>query len=273
MKIKLFMPFLILANIICSPCFGQKQIDVTYIANEGFLIESSDKQIVIDGLFSEGWGNYLVPSRSIVSDIVNLQGSFGNSHLMLITHDHGDHFNPLMVVPYLIKNSDNILIAPPKVTNAISKHTDYEKYKNQIVQLDKSNQKQNDTTIAGVRVRSFFIQHDSRPQIENVGYLIYFDGLKIFHCGDSNGSDSVEYEKLQLQDEDIDLAFLNIYGFWNTKEGRDFTETYIKPKEIALMHIPPAEIENVKDSVSVIDDFINITVFESSMNRKTYNFE
>jgi L-ascorbate metabolism protein UlaG (beta-lactamase superfamily) len=267
------MPLLVLASVICSPCFGQKQIDVTYIANEGFLIESSGKQIVIDALFSEGWGNYLVPSRSVVSDIVNLQGSFSNSHLMLITHDHGDHFNALMVVPYLIKGSDNILIAPPKVTNAISKHPDYDTFENQIVQLDKINQEQNDTTIQGIRVRSFFIQHDSRPQIENVGYLIDIDGLTIFHCGDSNGSDSVEFEKLQLQDEDIDLAFLNVYGFWNTKEEREFTEKYINPKKIALMHIPPAEIETVKDSVNLIDDFVDITVFESSMSRTSYIYE
>jgi hypothetical protein len=38
------------------------------------------------------------------------------------------------------------------------------------------------------------------------------------------------------------------------------------------MHIPPAEIENVIDSVNLIDDFIDITVFESSMERKSYVF-
>ncbi len=273
MKRKVFITLLILANIMFSSCSGQKEIDVTYIANEGFLIESSGKKIIIDALFSEGWGNYLVPSRSIVSDIVNQQEPFNNANLMLITHDHGDHFNALMVVPYLIKGSDNILIAPPKVTNAISKHPDYKKFENQIVTLDKINPENNDTTIQGIRVRSFFIQHDSRPQIENVGYLIDIDKLTVFHSGDSNGSALVEFEKLQLQNESIDLAFLNVYGFWSTKEEREFTETFIKPKEIALMHIPPAEIENVKDSVTVINDFINITVFESSMNKKAFIYE
>ncbi len=33
--------------------------------------------------------------------------------------------------------------------------------------------------------------------------------LKIFHSGDYNGSEIVEFEKLQLQNENIDLAFLN----------------------------------------------------------------
>jgi L-ascorbate metabolism protein UlaG (beta-lactamase superfamily) len=273
MERKIFILFLIFTNIIFSTCFGQKKIDVTYIANEGFLIESNGKKIIIDALFNKGWDNYLTPSDSIVSDIINQQGVFNNSNLMLITHNHGDHFNASMVVRYLLNSSKNILIAPPKVTNVISQHPDYKKFENQIVQLDKINQEKNDTTILGIRVRSFFIQHDSRPKIENIGYLIDIDNLKVFHSGDYNGSEVIEFDKLQLQNEYIDLAFLNFYGFWNTKEERVFTEKYINPKKITLMHIPPAEIENVKDSINLIDDFINITVFESSMKRKTFKYE
>ncbi len=270
---KLFIPLLILANIIFSPCFGQKYIDVIYIANEGFLIESSGKKILIDALFNKGWDNYLIPTDSIVSDIIYQKGSFNNSNLMLVTHNHGDHFNASMVATYLINSSDNILIAPLKVTNALLKHPDFKKFENQILQLDKINQEKNDITIQGIRVRSFFIQHDSRPQIENVGYLIDIDKLKVFHSGDYNGSEIVEFEKLQLQNENIDLALLNFYGFWNTKEEREFTKKYITPKKIALMHIPPAEIESVKDSINLIDDFINMSLFESSMKRKSFIYE
>ncbi len=272
MKRKILIPLLLLTNIIFSPCFGQKKIDVTYIANSGFLIESSGKQIIIDALFKHGWGNYLIPTDSIVSDIINQRDPFNISNLMLITHNHGDHFDPSMVVAYLLNNSENILIAPPLVTNTILKHPDHKKFESQIVQLDKINQEKNDTTIQGIRVRSFFIQHDSRPQIENLGYLIEIDKLKVFHSGDYNGSEIVEFGKLQLQNENIDLAFLNFYGFWNTKEEREFTEKYINPKKITLMHIPPAEIENVKDSVNLIEGFIDITVFESSMKRKSFIF-
>jgi len=164
------------------------------------------------------------------------------------------------------------LIGSPNVTNAVLQHPEYKKFGNQIVQLDKLNRKKNDTTIQGIRVRSFFIQHDARPQIENVGYLIEMDNLKIFHTGDYNGMEISEFQKLQLQNENIDLAFLNFYGFWNTKEEREFTKKCINPKQIALMHIPPAEIETVKDSVNLINDFIDITVFDSSMKRKAFIF-
>jgi L-ascorbate metabolism protein UlaG (beta-lactamase superfamily) len=272
MKRNILIPLLLLANIIFSSSYAQNKIDVTYIANSGFLIESNNKQIIIDALFKHGWDNYLIPTDTVVSDKINQRNPFNKSNFMLITHNHGDHFDPAMVVAYLLNNSENILIAPPLVTNTILKHPDYKKFVYQIVLLEKNNKEKNDTTIQGIRVRSFFIQHDSRPQIENVGYLIEIDNLKVFHTGDYNGSEIVEFGKLQLQNENIDLAFLNFYGFWNTKEEREFTEKYINPKKITLMHIPPAEIENVIDSVNLIDDFIDITVFESSMERKSYVF-
>ena len=249
------------------------KIDVTYIANAGFLIESSGKKVLIDALFKNGWNNYLTPADSIVSKIINQQAPFNQVNLMLITHNHEDHFNDSLVVAYLNNNSENILIAPPLVTNAILKNPALRKNENQIVELDKISREKNDKTINGIRIRSFFIQHDSRPQIECVGFLIDINGIKVFHSGDFNGSETVEFGKLELQKEQIDIALLNFYGFWSTKEERLFTEEYIHPKRITLTHIPPAEIKIVKDSVKLINDFIDITVFESSMEKKSFIFE
>jgi L-ascorbate metabolism protein UlaG (beta-lactamase superfamily) len=222
------------------------KIDVTYIANAGFLIESSGKKVLIDALFKNGWNNYLTPADSIVSKILNQQAPFNQVNLMLITHNHEDHFNDSMVVAYLNNNSENILIAPPLVTNAIFKNPALKKNENQIVELDKISREKNDKTI---------------------------NGIKVFHSGDFNGSETVEFGKLELQKEQIDIALLNFYGFWSTKEERLFTEEYIHPKRIALTHIPPTEIKIVKDSAKLINDFIDITVFECSMKKKSFIFE
>ena len=263
--------YLLISPIVFSQNTEHK-IEVTYIANAGFLIESSGKKILIDALFNNGWKTYLTPGATVVSRIINQQSPFTKVNLMLITHNHADHFNDSMVVAYLNSNSENILIAPPLVTNAIYNNPDF-KNENQIVELDKNNRQKNDTTINGIRIRSFFILHDSRPQIEHVGFLIDIGAIKVFHSGDSNGSEGVEFEKLRLQKEQVDLALLNFYGFWSTKEERLFTEKYILPKRISLMHIPPNENKSLVDSVKLIRDFIDITVFESSMDKKSFIFE
>lgn len=270
MKVKALFLVTMIANLVFQPCSGQEKIDVTYIANAGFLIESGGKKVLIDALFNNGWNTYLVPSDSVISKIIKQQTPFNNANLLLVTHNHGDHFNDSMVVAYLNNNKDNILIAPSLVTGAILRNSDYKNNENQLVELDGIIRGKNETTINGIRIRSFFIQHDTRPQIEQVGYLIDLNGFRVFHSADYNGAEIVEFGKLLLQKEQIDLAFLNFYGFWNIAEEQKFTKEYIAPERITLMHIPPAEVEIVKDSVKGINHFIGITVFESCMKRESF---
>jgi len=259
-----------MANISLS-FSQQKKIEVTYIANCGFQIKSNNKQLVIDALFKEGYTDYLVTPDTIASEIISSKKPFNNVHLLLITHNHGDHFNDSMVVKYLNYSPNNIIIAPSSVTKAILEYPDYKYNKNQIVEINKVNHN-NDTMIQGIRIKSFFMQHDNRPEIENIGYLIDMDGIKILHTGDCTGADTIQLKNLQLQNRDIDLAFLNFYGFWRGQNKRNFTKKIVNPKNIVLMHIPPKEIESVKVSVNKISNFIDITVFEKSMEKKTFNF-
>jgi L-ascorbate metabolism protein UlaG (beta-lactamase superfamily) len=266
---KFFVPLLLLINISLASFSQQKRTDVIYIANCGFLIQTNEKQFVIDALFKEGFQNYLVPPDTITTKIISSQEPFNKVHLMLITHNHADHFNDSMVVKYLNYNPNNILIAPSSVTTAIIKRSDYKNNKNQIVEINKANQNRIDTIIQGIRIKSFLLQHDNRPDIENVGYLIDMDGTKILHTGDCTGADTVQLKNLQLQNIDIDLAFLNFYGFWKSQKKRNFTKEIVNPKRIVLMHIPTKDLETVKQSINAINNFIDITVFDKSMEKKS----
>jgi L-ascorbate metabolism protein UlaG (beta-lactamase superfamily) len=273
---KYFVSLLILASISLISFSQQKKADVTYIANCEFMVETGNKQIIIDGLFKPVFNDYVTPPDSITTKIIYGQKPFDNLHLLLITHNHKDHFSDSLVVKYLNYNSNNVLIAPSLVTNAILNHPDYKKNKHQIVELNNANQGKNDTIIQGIRIQSFFLQHDNRPGVENAGYLIDMDGIKIFHTGDCTGADTMQFKVLQLQNKNIDLAFLNFYGYWKNQKKRDFTKREINPKQIVLMHIPTKEIDFVTDStrkINKINNFIDISIFDKSMGEKTFVFE
>ena len=74
----------------------QKEIEITYISNSGFLIETAGKQVIIDVLFRNGFGQYLVPTSTIVENIINQDAPFNKANLMLVTHNHGDHFTSVL---------------------------------------------------------------------------------------------------------------------------------------------------------------------------------
>lgn len=244
----------------------QKKIDVTYIANCGFLISINDNQVLIDALFKEGYGE--VTPDSIAKKIINGQGLFSNVHLMLITHNHGDHFNDSLVIKYLNHDIKNQLIAPLSVIDMIKKYPDYIER----AQLIEANSMHKDSSFKNITIEAVQLQHDNRPEIENVGYLIEINGVKVFHTGDYNCTNAIQLKNLNLQSKSIDVALLNYYGFWYTEGLRNFTVRTLNPKHIVLMHIPPKEIETVKASVNKISNFIDMTVFDKSMEVITFNF-
>jgi L-ascorbate metabolism protein UlaG (beta-lactamase superfamily) len=271
MKSKILLSLII--SIYATSSFSQqKTIEVTYIANCGFMIQNNDKKILIDALFKVGPENYLSPSDSVISKIQDGQQPFAHANLLLITHRHPDHFNAPLIARYLKNNPENILIAPSLAMDWIRHQADITIPDKQLVEIPKLNIQSIDTIIRGVKIKSIPLQHDERPGVQNYGYLIEIDGIKVFHTGDNTGAVAAEYENAQLQSKNIDLALLNYYGFWDSRELRDFTKKYINPKNIILMHVPPKEVEAVKDSSSRIKDFVDITVFKNSMDRKTFIF-
>lgn len=257
----------LLANISLVSFSQQKKIDVTYIANCGFLISINENKVLIDALFKEGFDQYLVTPDSIAKRIINGQELFSNVHLMLITHNHEDHFNDSMVVKYLNHDIKNKLIAPLSVIEVIKKYPDYIE-RSQLIEANSINK---DSSFKKFNIDAFQLQHDNRPEIENFGYLIEINGVKVFHTGDYTCANPIQLKNLNLQSQSIDVALLNYYGFWQTEGLRNFTVHTLNPKNIVLMHIPPKEIESVKASVNKIGNFIDITVFEKSMEKRTFS--
>jgi L-ascorbate metabolism protein UlaG (beta-lactamase superfamily) len=272
MKTKLFLTLIITAVIFTPANSQQRTVEVTYIANCGFMIRINDKKILIDALFKVGPENYLSPSDTIISKIQNGQEPFAHANLLLITHRHPDHFNAPQIARYLKNNPENILIAPSLGMDWIRHQADITIPDIQLIEIPKLNVQSIDTIIRGVKIQTFPLQHDDRPGVQNYGYLFEIDGIKIFHTGDNTGAVAAEYENAQLQSKNIDLALLNYYGFWDSRELRDFTKKYINPKNIVLMHVPPKEVEAVMDSSSRIKDFVEITVFKNSMDKKIFSF-
>lgn len=268
-SILILIPIFILTSV--STIYSQKKaINVTYIANCGFLVEYGNKQILIDVLINSGYNSYLIPTDSTVSKIMNGQEPFNRSNILLVTHNHPDHFDTQKATKYLNNNSKNTIIAPSLVINSIRNQNNIKIPDRQLIEIPETNQQGFDTVVYGIRIKSYFLQHDNRPEIQNVGYVIEIDGIKVFHSGDNTGANTSEFELMQLQNKSIDVALLNYYGFWNSIEERNFTKSHINPKNIVLMHIPPKEIENVKDSCNKITDFFDITIFLNSMDGKSF---
>ena len=92
-------------------------IKITYIANEGFLLESSGKKVLIDALFTTGGQYYMEPPPQVRSQIINGDSLFEGADVLLVTHSDGDHFNASFANEYLAGNSSRYLFCTNEILN------------------------------------------------------------------------------------------------------------------------------------------------------------
>ncbi|MFA7420123.1 MAG: MBL fold metallo-hydrolase [Melioribacteraceae bacterium] len=229
-----------------------KSCEVSYVANEGFLLETKNHKVLIDALFGGIKGNWCdQPNDSLINKMIFGVPPFDNIDLVLITHKHTDHFNKQMTIDFLRNNSKSVLVCPDQVNELLKKDADYSKVSTRITSLKPSNSF--DTTLISnkINLRILRFNHGSyylkdsvtgepvniHKDIENFGYLIETDGFSFFHSGDDNPINVPQYKSYNFQNTKIDVALLD--RVFLTPKGMDLVKDFINTRYLIYMHIEP----------------------------------
>ncbi|MDF2530430.1 MAG: hypothetical protein K0Q65_11 [Clostridia bacterium] len=212
-----------------------------YVANAGVLINIDGKKVLIDGLNNAEYPLYKSTPLEISEQITEGIPPFDHIDVMLITHNHSDHFDVESVVRFLNKNSDAAVISTNAVISAIKKQiSDAVEARLIEIQLEKQCEKR--IQVKGIDIVAFSLAHDGKEhtEVHNLAFLI--DGSKrVLHLGD--GAPKKEnYEALQLNQYKIDLLIAN-FPYVSLPSARNIIEKYIKPKKIAVVHLPYSELD------------------------------
>ena len=107
--------------LLSSGCAAaEPSAKVTYIANEGFLIEVGSHKILIDAVFDDRTITYAhVPDEETLGLIKGSKTPFDEIDLMLVTHSHRDHFSVAPTLEHLEGNPAGILFGPPQVVEVL----------------------------------------------------------------------------------------------------------------------------------------------------------
>ena len=91
-----FLLVLLISFQVCYSSKGPEKVikaEVTYIANEGFLIKSGDKTILIDAIFGDQeYGFCDIPDEVQIEAMCKAKYEYSNIDLIAATHSHIDHF-------------------------------------------------------------------------------------------------------------------------------------------------------------------------------------
>ncbi|MCF8373642.1 MAG: MBL fold metallo-hydrolase [Bacteroidales bacterium] len=279
---KRLIPLFLCIFFVSFLLHSQTECKITYIANEGFLIETGSQKIITDALFDNIDGNWCdSPSDSIVDLMKKALPPFNDIDLITISHKHQDHFNEGVVVQFLINNPGAKVICPKQVEFVLAQNPNYGKFKKNIIAITPDLYCDSITAVSGISIRILRLEHshymeedtihggqiNRHRDIENLGFVFNVEGIKFFHCGDTNPLNEKEYASFKLKDAEIDIAFLERLFFSKGAESIAILNKYIDPKEMILMHINPANQELFSNHFKEVE---NIKVFERKMDSIGY---
>ncbi len=163
-------------------------VEVRYIANEGVLISSKDKRVLIDGLHRRYEDSYAYLPDSEREKIETARPPFDQIDLLLTSHMHGDHFHPESVGRYLKSSVKTIFATSDQVAGEVAaKFSDYLAIKDRITSIAYSFKERQTKTLAGIDVEFLSVGHgtDRHAGIQNLGHVFTLGGTKFLHLGDA----------------------------------------------------------------------------------------
>jgi L-ascorbate metabolism protein UlaG (beta-lactamase superfamily) len=280
----IFIFYLILGNLASLHSqVSHHDLNITYIGNEGFLLTSPTKKILIDALYSDGYGLFFVPPKEVTRDIMDAKAPFDSIDLYLLTHYHKDHCDPVLIHEYLSKHKNVPFVASnPSIVFIDGNCFGFVLLKRQFCELSPEINQSISKTVHTIPVKAFGLKHlsfykdsiDLEENMVNESFLFEMDGIKIFHSGDIKKDGLQSYlAKKSTWTDSIDVAFLYFELLESGESDLEYVVHMLHPKYIVAMHIPPSM--NVEWSAKIDRlklKFPNIMFFKNSMDSQTINF-
>ncbi|MBP1640756.1 MAG: fold metallo-hydrolase [Bacteroidetes bacterium] len=272
---------LLLLTFVCSTIAAQsKSLDITYIANEGFLLQSAHHKVLIDALFDESYGTFAVPDKSVLQNIQQSVAPFDSIDALLLTHYHKDHCNPVFINQYLAKHPTVPLVtSKPSLVFIDGECFGFVSRQAQFREMTPPANRSVAKAIGGIPVTAYALKHltylrngiDLEQYMFNLSFYFTMDGISVFHSGDVMPDAFALYQSQHKEWQlHTDVAFL--YYKILEAEPKELKRVLdvLQPRYIVPMHIPPAEIAVWQAKLPELKKrFPGILFFSKPMDKET----
>lgn len=211
-------------------------VEVTYLANEGYMLRAGDTKILVDALFNHAMDPYQNHSPEMLAKLEKGEPPFGGVQVALATHQHADHFDAATVADFLKNNPKAWFVAwKPVAELALRAGAPPDRVRSSATETRES------LEANGIKLDVVRLSHgQGRSADLNVGYIIHIGGKKVFHAGDAE-PEAKNFERVGLSSEKIDVALVPYWYVWDHDLGLKVIHA-LAPKHTVLIHTPPAEL-------------------------------
>ena len=252
-----------------APAQQQATVEVMYIANEGVLLSSGDKQVLIDGLHRQYRAHYAFLPDAEREKIEAAKAPFDKIDLLLVSHLHLDHFHPESIGHHLKHNPAATLVSSQQVIDEVEKNfKEHAAVQARMVGATPRVKERVAMKVAGIDFDVLGVGHTGERfrEIQNLGHIVKLGGKKILHIGDAEATAEI-FAAFNLAEEGIDVAILPAW-FLTEKDGQAVIREHIKPRHLIAVHISPVEAKKVAEQIR--QAFPDAVAFTTMLEKRPY---
>lgn len=229
----------------------ENKVKVTFIANDGVMIEFEDKKVMIDGMNRAGnLTGWISPTNTEYMAVENGEPPYNDIDVIMITHNHGDHYSINAVQNYLTDHPNTKLIVPTSV------EANFGGFANQIPDFTLNKFERINLVANGISIDVLQIEHFDQfgndfSMVESFAYIITMNGKKFFHTGDLDYIDS-QLDGFNLLADDISVVFIPTFGDLVTEANRDAIIDIVAPDSIVCLHFLVSGLATTLQEISNI---------------------
>lgn len=261
------------------PCLGGADTcRVTYVANEGVLVQTPHHKVLIDALFGGVQGNWCEqPSQSVLRAMIDGVAPFDGVTAVLITHKHADHFSEPVVMEFLKSHPQALLVCPDQVNAILANDPGYPDISARVHSLKVTKTFDTLLTFGGLKIRAMRFDHgpyvvkDSATgqarnihrDVENICYLVDSDGFTVFHSGDCSTA-VAQFAGYGLAARKTDFVLVD--RTFMEKEGLDALGRAFDTQNLVFMHVEPGKGAYYRELVRSVPE---MSVFGEPLEART----
>jgi N-acetylneuraminic acid mutarotase len=210
------------------------KVNAVFTGPNGFLLESSDKKVMIDVLSSKTLGyGFLANSNDIYENMKNAVEPFNNIDLIYTSHSHPCHFDAELLLNAMINNPGAISVMGVDVKNAMVQYfATNPGLEDRIFAPVIPVNTFIDTTFAGIKIRLTNIVHEGSTTL-SINFML--DSIQFVHFDDYNSLTEDDYNTIGFTQLSTDVAFLG--SLLLNGEQTMIKETYKTSGYITISHI------------------------------------
>jgi L-ascorbate metabolism protein UlaG (beta-lactamase superfamily) len=203
-----------------------QQVTVTYLANEGVMIDCAGQKVLIDALFRDSVEDYMRHSPEQQERLETGKAPFDGVRLALATHYHLDHWDAGAISRFLHNNPGAVFASTPEATAMLP----YD-LRTRVRALRPKPGSPAQVAAEGATAQAFRLGHDHTP---NLGYRISICGKTLAHLGDGDVSDA-SFATL-MQAGPVDVAMVPFWWFLESTSVKFITQLW-KPRQAIAFHL------------------------------------